>query len=236
MSFANIQLPEIVVVDLFKKSLVYIPDEAIQTEKISVPYSEKTASSGAISSLQPETTTTSEAIPVLAPGVTTSPQAASVQQPEEYAAYMQQPPQNTQPAAISIQHSAETLQYLGKNLKNITLLVHYPEHAYMPEEHLNFLTNILKACQLNMGDIAIVNNATRQTDLHTLTAVLQPKQLLLFGSFRNIMSDVTPFIIKDIQGIKILTAPELGDLDSGTAESKQLKGKLWNCLKQLFNV
>src|SRR5581483_7571973 len=57
-----------------------------------------------------------------------------------------------------------SVPHLGKNLKHITILVHYPSDVYLPEEQLNFLSNILKACGLNIGDIAIVNTAMRAMD------------------------------------------------------------------------
>ena len=52
--------------------------------------------------------------------------------------------------------------YLGNNGKNISILVHEPEAAFLSEESLDFLTKILGACKLNMGDVAVINIARYQ--------------------------------------------------------------------------
>src|SRR5690349_5354955 len=51
------------------------------------------------------------------------------------------------------------IRYLGSNKKHVTIIVDVQETAFLPEDDLAFLTNILKACQLSLGDIAVVNLA-----------------------------------------------------------------------------
>src|SRR4051794_10675425 len=50
-------------------------------------------------------------------------------------------------------------KYLGDFKKNILLIVNYPSATHLPDEQLNFLTTILGACKLNLGDVAIINIA-----------------------------------------------------------------------------
>lgn len=150
-------------------------------------------------------------------------------------------PASTLPAvtpkeAPSSPASAAPLQYLGNNLKNVTILVYYPGQVYLPEDQLNFLSNILKACQLNIGDIAIVNNATQKTNLAAIAKELGAQKMLLFGDMRQAGIDIDHFSIKNSKGIDYLSAPQLELINSDTPESKILKGKLWNCLKQLFAI
>jgi hypothetical protein len=176
MSLNNINLPELVIADLYRKSLVEIGGSVVKT----------------------------------APVIAATPQK-----------------EITAPAP---------LQYLGKNLKHITILVHYPDQVYLPEEPLNFLSNILKACQLNIGDIAIVNNATQKTNLAGVAKELGTQKLLLFGDMQQAGINIDHFSIKDIKGIATLAAPELDIINNNSSEGKVLKGKLWNCLKEMFNV
>src|SRR5947209_5064906 len=66
-----------------------------------------------------------------------------------------------QPApAKSIRPAKQTEKawaFLGKNQKGICLLVDYANDVYLPDADLQFLTNILQACKLNLGDVAILN-------------------------------------------------------------------------------
>ena len=52
----------------------------------------------------------------------------------------------------------EKLKFLGNNDKHILILVSDATHTFLPENELTFLTKMLAACQLNIGDVAIVKN------------------------------------------------------------------------------
>jgi len=55
--------------------------------------------------------------------------------------------------------NAPNWKYLGEYKKNILIIVHYNGLPYLPEEQLNFLSSVLGACRLNLGDVAILNTA-----------------------------------------------------------------------------
>src|SRR5258705_2692277 len=57
-------------------------------------------------------------------------------------------------------------KYLGEYKKNILLVVRYPTATYIPDEQLNFLTSVLGACKLSLGDIAILNLTNAPSVLH----------------------------------------------------------------------
>lgn len=126
------------------------------------------------------------------------------------------------------------VQYLGKNGKHITILVHYPSDVYLPEEQLNFLGNVLKACGLNIGDIAIVNTAMRTLDAATILKELETDKLLVFRNMPLLNIPGEPFTITKLGNIPVLTAPTLETINHDSEDSKLLKSKLWGCLKQMF--
>ena len=51
-------------------------------------------------------------------------------------------------------------RFLGDNRKKITLIVDSPGDVFLPDRHLSFITKILEACKVNIGDVAIVNHAS----------------------------------------------------------------------------
>ena len=139
----------------------------------------------------------------------------------------------------AIESREETIKFLGNNVKNITIIVKYPTDVFLPERHVDFLTRMLTACKLNLGDVAIVNLGHKFNEISSIKKQLEPNQIILFG--------VDPFELKlpmnfphfKIQGYAdsaYLTVPSLDLLNADSDEGKLLKTKLWVCLKSLFEV
>ena len=130
------------------------------------------------------------------------------------------------------------IQYLGKNQKNICLLVNYANDVYLPDEQLNFLTNILQACRLNMGDVAIVNHHRAPIAFEALQQELHCRYLLVFGVAPAIIGfkEHPLFSAHTVNGCHIVLSPAAEQLNNNDPDSKTLKSQLWICLKQLFNV
>lgn len=131
------------------------------------------------------------------------------------------------------------LRYLGENTSHIILLVQYPGSPYLPDEQLEFLTRMLGACKKNMGDVAIVNTASQMVSIENLRKELAPVQVILFGvepAGINLPVNFPSFKLQMIDGITFLKAPALDIMNQDGAESKNLKGQLWNCLRQLFGI
>src|SRR4051812_26515294 len=57
---------------------------------------------------------------------------------------------------------APAFSFLGNHLKHVAVFVHAPGSTHLADSDLHFLANILKACQLNLADIAIINLAKQQ--------------------------------------------------------------------------
>jgi hypothetical protein len=143
-----------------------------------------------------------------------------------------------EPVAVKPATAAKKpIQFLGKNQKNIALLVNYADYVYLPEEQLNFLTAILQACKMNMGDVAIVNQHTQPYSFNQLKEQLGCTHLLLFGIEASAvgLQPVAAFTSHQVNDCHIVYCPVL-DLFTNDADGKLLKSKLWLCLKQLFNI
>lgn len=138
---------------------------------------------------------------------------------------------NEMPNEILSQNS--NLKFLGQNDKHISIIVNYADTVYLPDAQLSFLTNILKACKINLGDVAVINSTTYALNDATIREKLSPRVVLLF--------DVTPaalalpvsfpfFQVQAFDGCTYLSAPPLHELE----DNKTLKTQLWNCLQKIF--
>ncbi len=146
--------------------------------------------------------------------------------------------QPAQPEKVVTERTAAAIQYLGQNQKAICLLVCYPNDVHIPDNQLNFLTSILQACKLNLGDVAIVNCHQQAVSIQALSQELGCRVLLIFGvACSSIALPEFPlFSIQTVETCEVVCSPAVDNLNNGTAASKLLKSRLWTCLKQLFAV
>jgi hypothetical protein len=131
------------------------------------------------------------------------------------------------------------LKFLGNHRRRITILVHSPGSAFLPDDQLSFLTKMLEACRMNIGDVAIINNAAAPVTITALRQQLQPATILLFGlepTAIRLPINFPAFRLQPYDDCTYLSAPSLQLLVQPSEESKLLKSKLWLCLKTLFNV
>jgi len=129
--------------------------------------------------------------------------------------------------------------FLGDNKKQVTILVKDSEAVFLRDEWLQFLSAILGACKLNIGDVAIVNYTNDALSFSTLQAELQPKYMLLF--------DITPqeiqlpiplnhYQLQPYNNCQLLASPSLQVMQGDGPTVKLEKSKLWLSLKQLFGI
>jgi hypothetical protein len=148
------------------------------------------------------------------------------------------PPSASAPPPLPPPPSA-TYRCLGDNRKKITILVNAPGNSFLPDEQLAFITKMLEACRMNMGDVAIVNQATMPVDIMFLKKQLSPAIVVLFGLEPvDIMLPINfpQFKIQAYDGSTYLSVPSLDQLGRPTDDGKLLKSKLWVCLQALFQI
>jgi len=130
-------------------------------------------------------------------------------------------------------------RFLGNNQKQITFVVKSHSEVFVEERHLPFITKMLEACKMNVGDIALVNHAATPVIIQQLKKQLEPTKLILFGIQSveiKLPFSFPPFKTQVYDGCTYLCVPSLQELDAEVPESKLLKSKLWVCLRKLFEI
>jgi hypothetical protein len=132
-----------------------------------------------------------------------------------------------------------SISFLGENKKKVSIIVNDAQSVHVKEADLSFLTNILKACNLTLSDIAIINQAVQTVDYESLKQQLTPEKILLFDvdpSTIKLPFLVPPFQIQKFDNVTIMVAPPLHLLNQTAQDARLLKSKLWLSLKQVFNI
>lgn len=135
----------------------------------------------------------------------------------------------------TVMPGTEKVKFLGKNEKKILVVASKEDAAFLPEQELNFLTNILTACSLSLADVAIVNKKKQQLDGEVFMNQLESNLVLLF--------DVTPeafglpinfpeFQVQSFNGRTFLHGPSLTEIEANV----ELKKQLWAALKKLLKL
>lgn len=129
--------------------------------------------------------------------------------------------------------------FLGENRKKVAIVVRDEDAVYLRDEWLNFLSTILGACKLNLGDVAIINFLKTNFTFEELSEKIGPQYLLLFDVTTRELD--LPFIIPHFQVLNhnncsYLESPSLQSMLGNSTEAKIEKSKLWMSLKQMFNI
>lgn len=128
------------------------------------------------------------------------------------------------------------ITYLGKNGKNILIVVHKTDVPYLPDAELSFLTKVLTACQLSLMDVAIVNGNHLQPPDAANAIEQTAARFVIFFNVNPAMFDLpapTPlYTVQAAGNLSFVAAPDLSILE----QSKEAKGQLWAALKQLFGI
>lgn len=134
---------------------------------------------------------------------------------------------------------AEKQWYLGNNGKHIVVIIKETGVAFINDKHLQFLSNILNACKLNLGDIALINHSNNPNSYTELKQKLQPKFVLVFDLETKEIK--LPFTMPNYQvqshdNCKFLFTSSLTKMDGDSQEAKMEKSKLWMSLKNMFQL
>jgi hypothetical protein len=125
-------------------------------------------------------------------------------------------------------------KYLGDNKKNILLVVNHSGITHLPDDELGFVTAILSACKLDMGDVAIVNrNNYPEHGYKEFLKYFGSKTVLLFGispADFDLPVDFPEFQVQSVNNTTFLYSPPLEERNN----DKLFKSKLWVCLQKMF--
>lgn len=133
----------------------------------------------------------------------------------------------------------QPINFLGNNQKKVTILLQDHAAVHVADESLQFLTSILAACKLNMGDVAIVNTANQNLSYAQIKTELQPSTLLLFNITAASIAlpfEVPQYQVQQYNHCTLLFSAPLQAMLVKDETAKIEKGKLWNALKKTFNI
>jgi hypothetical protein len=228
MSAYNIQLPGVVIAGLYKRSVIQDTGEVVEAAPA--------VSGRQDSNLRPLVEEAPvKAVPAVA--VQEAPQPATPAPPVTGKAGTAAVPATQEEAAPASAPLA--YKFLGNNRQRVVVIVRFAGEAFLPENHLQMLTKMLGACKLNLGDVAIVNDATLPVNMNTLKEQLSPQRVLLFGiapDETGLPLNFPYFKDQEYAGTTYLYTPSLEELNQETEEGKLLKRRLWECLKKIFGV
>jgi hypothetical protein len=136
----------------------------------------------------------------------------------------------------SIERMATGWKYLGENKKKTLVVVRDANAVHIPDKQLSFLTKLLAACNLNLADVAILNfQDHNSSEFNEIINFFKPKVVLLFAVEPGEFGLPMIFPQFQVQGYKdamFVSSPSLDVIEP----DKSLKGKLWVCLKKIFNL
>lgn len=150
-------------------------------------------------------------------------------------------PQPIPPVVAEITKESESTKgmgwkYLGNNQKNILIVVNYDNAVHLPDEELNFLTNMLTACKLGLGDVAIVNKYNYQElSYKDFITEFKSKVVFLFGVEPFVFRLPVSFPYFQVQTVANCTFLYTPPLEEQRTDAL-LKSKLWVSLRNIFNI
>ena len=127
-------------------------------------------------------------------------------------------------------------KYLGENKKKTLVIVRNANAVHIPDKQLSFLTKLLAACNLTLADVAVLNfQDHNSSEFNKILNFFKPKVVLLFdvepGEF-GLPMIFPQFQIQGYKDTMFVSSPSLDVIEP----DKSLKGKLWVCLKKIFNL
>lgn len=138
-------------------------------------------------------------------------------------------------AANVIKEEAE-INFLGGNEKKIIFLFNDNQNKFLADIQMKFLYDLVTACHLTMGDIALVNFFRNSTiSYRELMVQLQPKKILMFGISANDLDlpfTIPFFQMQNFQEQVYMISPSIEELQMNT----ELRKHLWACLQKIFNI
>lgn len=128
------------------------------------------------------------------------------------------------------------IEFLGGNEKNITFIVRNEQNKFLNDNELKFLSGLITACEITMGDISIVNlSHNKDVDYDKLVAHLHSQKILCFGvspAEIDLPFTIPYFQVQLFQDIQYIFCPGLEQLQNDVDSKKQL----WTSLQKIFKI
>lgn len=138
--------------------------------------------------------------------------------------------------AANLEPGTTAWKYLGDNKKKTLVIVRNANSVHIPDKQLSFLTRLLAACNLGLADVAVLNfQDHNSSEFNEILNYFKPKVVLLFDVEPGEFGLPMIFPQFQVQGYKdavFVSSPSLDVIEP----DKSLKGKLWICLKKIFNL
>ena len=128
--------------------------------------------------------------------------------------------------------AARAFTYLGKNQKNVLILVNDPGNDVSTENGRELLRNLVKALQLTANDFALLNFARyEQLQFAELHSFFSCRLVLAFGILPTQLglAEQPQYVISTHESVQFVFS---GNLDQLSADLEGKK-KLWGSLKQI---
>lgn len=127
-------------------------------------------------------------------------------------------------------------KFLGNNQRNILVVVNHHDILHLPDADLTFLTAMLTACKLGLGDVTLTNyDHYQQIGGPAIVKQFKSRTVLLFGigpAGFGLPVNFPEFQVQALANVDYLYSPALADISG----DKALKSKLWICLKKIFGI
>lgn len=128
------------------------------------------------------------------------------------------------------------IDFLGGNEKNIVFVVKNGQHKFLNDSELKFLSGLIEACSITMGDIAIINFAShKDVTYKNLLSLLAPQRILCFGISSadiGLPFKIPYFQIQHFEETQYIFCPGLEQLQEDVDSKKQL----WISLQKIFKI
>ncbi|MDQ6761758.1 MAG: hypothetical protein M3015_03910 [Bacteroidota bacterium] len=129
-----------------------------------------------------------------------------------------------------------SIDFLGGNSKNIAFIVNNNESKFLNDNQLTFALGLIKACNMSLDDIAVVNLAQYQPLTYAdLVSQLSCCKILSFGvaaADLDLPFTIPFYQMQNFQETDYLFCPSLNELQEDTNAKKQL----WSSLQKIFKI